>query len=71
MVVFIRYKLGGGCTHGSKIHRLHYSYIVLGAGIGKPKDLMVSASAKLPSDEKRIDTRMEAEMIFDIYDGQA
>ncbi|RPB23238.1 NAD binding oxidoreductase [Terfezia boudieri ATCC MYA-4762] len=67
----IRYsfELGGGAlmdlTYVVSITR----YMVLGAGAGKPKEIVSANAKKLPSDE-RIDTRMEAEMIFDVDDGQ-
>ncbi|KAF8425891.1 NAD binding oxidoreductase [Tirmania nivea] len=67
----IRYNfdLGGGAlmdlTYVVSITR----YMVLGAGAGKPKEIVSANAKKLPSDE-RIDTRMEAELIFDIDDGQ-
>jgi len=66
----IRYNfdLGGGAlmdlTYVVSITR----YMVLGAGAGKPKEIVSASAKKLPSDE-RIDTRMEAELIFDVDDG--
>lgn len=43
-------------------------YMLLGPGTGKPKEILSANPTKLPSDD-RIDVKMEAEMIFDVDDG--
>lgn len=67
----IRYNfdLGGGSLVDLAYVISITRYMVLGAGAGKPKEIVSASVKKLPSDE-RIDTRMEAEMIFDVDDGQ-
>jgi len=67
----IRYnfELGGGSLMDLAYVVSITRYMVLGAGTGKPKEIVSASATKLPSDE-RIDTRMEAEMTFDLDDGQ-
>lgn len=62
------FDLGGGAlmdlTYSLSVTR----YMILGPGAGKPREIVSANAKKLPADD-RIDIKMEAEMIFDVDDG--
>lgn len=62
------YDLGGGALMDLGYTVSVTRYMVLGPGEGKPMQIVSATAKKLPSDD-RIDVLMDAEMLFEVDDG--